>query len=272
MNIIFKDRAGKMLSLEQLTNDPALIYNNNKLTLIKDYDKARYENISTWYSAMFPLRGQPRRSTPGIYKTHIFDWFMDAYFKIFKNNFSDFYQGIYLKIKSKQFANQDLKFFYLARNYHLFNRSDKALLYYNELLRKFPESAYKKDTLFFMGILYFYILKDYDKAIYFFKLTVDIYPDKRVRAANYYLGLAYGYSEDKKESLSAYRNTDITKVKREVLRELIKYKTEELSIGGLKFTGGYLKNEDFNYRRSGIGGFARGGIFRQEKMGGYGFR
>jgi tetratricopeptide (TPR) repeat protein len=145
---------------------------------------------------------------------------------------------MYLKIKSRQFSDQDLKFFYLARNYHLFNRSDKALLYYNELLRNFPESAYKKDTLFFMGILYFDIFKDYNKAIYFFKLTVDIYPDKWVRPANYYLGLAYGHIEDKKESLSAYRNTDITKVKREALRELIKYKTEELSIGCLKFTGG----------------------------------
>lgn len=224
MNIILKDSRGNNVSLEQLSDNEGLIYSNTKLSTLKNYDIAQYENLLQLYSRVFPLPAQPIRSTPIIYKSHIFDFIIDSYFKIFKYQFSNFYQDIYLKLKAKKITDDDLKLFFMARNYHLFYRKDLTQTYYDALLTKYPLSRYREDAVFFSGVFNFELTKDFVKSIKLFKLITDKPDANWSKSAYYYLGKAYSFIDDKAASMSAYAKAGAYKLTPQIIEEMLEYR------------------------------------------------
>lgn len=223
MNIIFTDDKGNKVTLEQISAAPGLISNNKKLIALKGFRVKDYENLVDFYSRMFPLPAQPRRSTPNVYQVHIFDRVADFYFKVFKYNFFNFYQGLYLKLKTANFTKLDARLFFLARNYHLAQRTKLAQNYYNRLLDQYPDSILAQDAIFFYGMFNFEI-KDYNKAAYFFNAILARYPEKWKSASYYYLGLIYKQNGDKNGYFLAFRNTDINKLEAGEIEEYNKNK------------------------------------------------
>jgi len=221
MNTIFEDDKGNRLSLQEMSDNPLLAQNNKKLVALKEYDRSEYNRISGFYSVVFPMRLAPRRSTPTLYQTHILDYMLDIYFKLFKYGFSNFYQDLYLKVKKGNLEKDDFRLFYLGRSYHLFYRKDAALKLYNTLLEKYPASDYAQDAIFFCGLLYF-DTKNFSGAARYFKLILEKYPGKWKNAAYYCLGRTYELMNDKENSLRAYRNADIYKLSAQTLEELNK--------------------------------------------------
>jgi hypothetical protein len=222
-NIIFEDSKGNKVSLEQMSNNPELIYNTRKIMALKEYDKNEYNNFVLWFSRMFPLTAEPRRSTPTLFQSHLFDYITDVYFKIFRYNFFNFYQDLYLKFKKSYCGEKDFRLFFMARNYHLAYRRDLALRYYNDLLREYPQSKYIEDTIFFCGIVYFE-KKNISQAIELFKNILDKHSPRWRSASYYYLGRSYDLSGNKEESIKAYQNAGIFKLSTQVLEELNEYK------------------------------------------------
>lgn len=221
INIIFRDDSGGMVSLDELSGNPSLIFNNKKIIALKEYDKATYDSLFTWYSRMFPLPAAPKRSTPVIYQSHLFDYIADIYFKILKHTFFDFYQDLYFSLNKEQAKQEDLKLFFMARNCHLSYRRGLALKYYHLLLKNFPQSKYIQDAVIFCGMLYFET-GDFLKSVEYLKLTLDKYPTKYKSIASYYLGKAYAFMGDKVERLTAYRNASTFNLSAEILEELNK--------------------------------------------------
>lgn len=217
-NIIFKDGKGSHLSLEQLSDNPDLIFDNKKVKILKEYSRQRYEDMVKWLIRMFPMPFEPDRSTPVMYQYHIFDKITGIYFKIFKNNFFNAYQDLYLTVK-KRYARDDFREFFIARSCHLSYRKDLALQHYNILLQKYPQGNYMEDTIFFKGVLYFE-MKNFPKAIEFLNLTLNKSSQKWKNAAHYYLGCAYEMAGQKEDSLKAYSNADIYKLSAEAIEEL----------------------------------------------------
>lgn len=219
MNIIFTDDKGNKVTLEQMSVDPGLIINNKKLIALKGYRVESYENLVKLYSRIFPMPLQPRRSTPNVYQVHIFDRITDFYFKVFKYNFFNFYQDLYLKLKTGNFIEDDARILFLARNCHLAYRNNLAQNYYKNLLEKYPSSIFVEDAIFFYGIFNFEN-RDYNKAAEFFNIILARYPGKWKSASYYYLGMIYKQSADKKEGLSAFFNTGINKLEAGEIEEL----------------------------------------------------
>ncbi len=218
MNIIFKDNSGNMVSLDEMSNNPRLIFNDKKLIALKEYNISQYGGSFAWYSRMFPIPAAPRRSIPVMHKYHIFDYIVDVYFKVFKYNFFNLYQDLYLKLNKNHSKGKDLSLFFEARNHHLCYRKDLALKYYNLLLKEYPQSKYIEDAIFFRGILYLG-MKDFPKAIESFKLISDKY-SKWKNAAYYYLGRSYDLIGNNEASLAAYSNTDTLNLSAQILEEL----------------------------------------------------
>lgn len=224
-NNIFIDSNKNMLSLAQISNNPELVYNDRRIIALKEYNKSEYDNFVAWFSRMFPLPIQPRKSKPIIFQSHIFDYITDIYFKIFGHIFFNLYQDIYLKFKKDYLRQNDFKLFFIARNYHLSYRKDLALKCYNALLKEHPQSKYIEDAIFFLGMLYFEE-KDFLKSIELFKSILDKYSSKWRSASYYYLGRSYELTGDKKNSSEAYRNASVFKISTQVLEELNRYRKE----------------------------------------------
>lgn len=218
LNIAYEDSRANYVSLEEMSRNPDLIYNNEKIVELKKFNKGFYEGFVQWYSRMFPIPSNPRRSTPVLLQVHIFDHLIDIYFAIFKYKFFNPYQNIYLNFK-KKYAGEDFRLFFMARNYHLAYRYDLALKYYNLLLENYPQSKYVQDAIFFTGILYFET-KNFDKAIEFFKLILEKFPQKWQSATFYYLGRTYEETGDKQASLLAYRRALWYNLSTQTLEEL----------------------------------------------------
>lgn len=218
-NNIFRDSQGNMLSLEEISDHPELIYNDHRMLILKEYNKDEYNNFGVWFSRMFPMPALPRRSIPTMFQSHIFDYISDAYFKVFGYNFFNFYQDIYLKFKKNYSDQDDFRLFFMARNYHLSYRRDLAGKFYNALLKEYPQSKYIEDTIFFSGILYFEE-RNFSKSVEFLKVILDKYSQKWRNAAYYYLGQAYDFMGNKEESLKAYHNSDVFRLPMQVIEEL----------------------------------------------------
>jgi len=204
MNIIFKDKNGNCLTLEEISENPLIIQNQKKMLALEDYRPGASQKYISWYGSMLPMRQAPERSTPVIYQSHLVDWIVDAYYKIFKRNLFYAYQDLYLKIKKTE-QPEDFRLFFAGRNYHLGYRLTRAERKYIELLEKFPDSEYADDAIFFIGMLYFE-KGDYGQAIDYLTRVSAGKSSQWGIPVYYYLGRSYGLLGDTAESLKAYRN------------------------------------------------------------------
>lgn len=219
-NIIFKSSAGEMATLEQMSEQPGIILNNDKLLALKKIDKSGYDACVSWYGRMFPIANEPKRSKPDIDKLSVFHQLTKLYCRLLPAAYYNFYQDAYLFFTEREIKQDDLRLFHMARNYHLAYRKEPALKYYKDLLVKYPQSKYTQDAIFFLGIFYFDLEKDFPKAIACFKQIQEKYPDKWGKAAYYYLGKAYGMMNDKDVSFRSYESAGTEKLSVEALKQL----------------------------------------------------
>jgi len=234
-NIVFRDGRGRRLTLEELSDNPKLIFAQEKIAALKEYNVNEFESFFAWQSRMFPMPQEPRRSTPYMFQSHLLDYIADAYFKIFKSNFFNLYQDLYLKTRKSPSADDDAGLFFRARNYHLAYRKARALNSYNVLLEEYPESAYVEDAAFFRGVLY-YEMEDFPKAVESFNLIVNRYSPKWRAAASYYLGMGYDLMGEKDRSLVVLSNASIYKLSTQTIEKLSKKGSQnnELVMGDFK--------------------------------------
>jgi len=219
MNIIFKDKNGNCLTLEEISENPSIIQNQKKMLALEDYRPGAAQHYISWYGSMFPLRQPPERSTSVIYQRHLLDWIAGTYFKIFGRNFFFTYQDLYLKMK-KVDQPKDFRLFFSARNYHLTNRLELAKLAYSELLEKIPDSIYAEDAVFFSGMLYF-DKGDYQRAVDYFTQIISNNTLKWSNPAYFYLGRSYDEIGDSTESIRAYsRMSVIYQLSPEILEKI----------------------------------------------------
>lgn len=211
-NLIPHDASGKRLSLEDLSGNPDLIQDTKKLIALKIYDNAGYNSYIGFCHQVFPMPSEPRRSTPLMYQDHIFDYVVDIYFGLFKYRFFNIYQDLYLSVKKNRLVPKDFRLFYRARNYHLAYRRDLARKLYNIILKKYPESKFKQDTNFFLGMLYFEE-KRFPEAIVLFRL-ISSDPDY------YYLGKSYEFMGNTEAALETYSNLDMHKLPTQIIEQL----------------------------------------------------
>jgi len=218
-NIIFKDDKASHFSLQELSDHPDLIGNQKKMIALKRYEPATYWHLCSWFSRMFPMPAALQRSVPTISQAHILDRIGDGYFKLFKRRFFNAYQDLYLKFKVRYSGQNDFRLFFMARNYHLAYRQGLALKYYRALLEKYPQTKFREDAIFFLGMLYFEG-GDFSKMI---ELYSREHPAKWRNAVYGYLGKAHNLIGNKQASIEAYRKSDIFRLPTEILEELAIY-------------------------------------------------
>jgi tetratricopeptide (TPR) repeat protein len=223
--VIFRDRPGRYLSLEELSDNPRLIAENARLLASE-----KIKGItSDYYRDKFPLSCPPRRSEPGTQDLTVFDYLTMGYIRLFGRIFINPMQDMYLAIKTKGMP-QDYKIFYLARNYSLYYRSGPAKRYYNLLIEKYPSSPYAEDGIFFLGLLYIGQEHGYQNGIEILEGLLSRYPDSRWAAyVNLYLGLAYDGLGDSARADAHYAKAPDSKLDTEVIYRLIRRPQESKS-------------------------------------------
>lgn len=220
LNIIYSDEKGDFATLKQLSDNPQLILNDRKMLALNVYDPFIHDDLAKTFGILFPMPLEPRRSVPTIKQAHPLDYMVDIYYRLFGKSFLNMYQDFYLKHKMDYKAKDDLKLFFMARNFHLAYRTDLAKNYYNILLEKYPKSDYAKDAIFFLGVLHSET-GNYDKSIKLLKILSEEH-GKWKSAANYYLGKIYAALGKERESLDCYYKADSLKLDADTIEALNK--------------------------------------------------
>lgn len=231
-NFAFEDESANRLSLEEISKNIDLMRNDKKIIALEKCAKDAGSGVVKWYARMFPMPLQPKRSQPVIFQAHILDYIVDVYFKIFKYNFFNFYQDLYLKFKKKYSAKDDFRLFFIARNYHLAYRNELALKYYSCLLKEYPQSKFIEDAIFFCGMLYFE-MENFPNSEELFKLILDKYSSKWTNAVYYYLGLVYRAMGNRQASIDAYCKSDLLRLPIKTIEEISRHNSEntDASVG-----------------------------------------
>ena len=176
-NTYFKLADGEYATLDDLSRDPQIILNHNKLRELEKTNKDEYETQKAWYESMFPMPMPPRRSGIFTNRVNIFDRVFDLYTYLFGKSFTYSYQDAYLKRKLASFKKEDYRLFFAAKNYKFYGRRDLAINAYKKLTSDFPDSEYFDDSLFFLALLYIDIDKNYAAAISTLNNLLTKYPN-----------------------------------------------------------------------------------------------
>jgi hypothetical protein len=195
--------SGKLATLEELSANPDLIFRHRRMLAIQQRDPAAYEASVNNYRRMFPLPAEPQRSSSKLKRTSPFDRVGFVYFALFRGGFVRVYQDLYLWIKTMPLPAED-KIYYRARNYHLVQRSDRAISAYKELLKLYPDGKYAERSALFLSFVYAEQKQDLNSAI---EALLPLAAKKESlyrKYALYYLGQycrALGRSEEAQEYL-----------------------------------------------------------------------
>jgi hypothetical protein len=215
--VIFRDRTGQYLSLEELSAHPEWIATNYRLVAMKRLTG----NSNDYYNSKFPMHYPPRRSDIRLEDLSIYDHLTRLYVRLFKEGFSDFYQDVYLGRKAKDLA-ADYRLFYLAHNYHLHYRRALAKSCYNVLIEQYPASTYRQDAIFFLGLLYIKQNENYKMGIEVLEYLLGQYPDTKWLAyVNFYLGKAYDNLGNTKQADFYYSRAAQNELDMEIINRLI---------------------------------------------------
>ncbi|MFA4843168.1 MAG: transglutaminase domain-containing protein [Candidatus Omnitrophota bacterium] len=220
--VIFRDQLGRYLSLQEISDHPAFISANYRLSALE-----RFTGVSSsYYSDKFPLSCQPRRSEVSLKDLTIFDYLTMGYARLFRDKFSSLYQDAYLFLKTKAFV-PDYNLFYRARNYQLYYRSDLAKQHYNALIEEYPHSQYLQDSIFFLSLLYINQDGNNKAGIDLLEALLLKYPDtKWVAYVNFYLAKAYDKIGNTSQASADYLKAAQDELGVEVIYRLTREKEE----------------------------------------------
>ncbi len=136
------------------------------------------------------------------YKRKIVYNILNFLYPIF-SNFRNIYQDIYLFFSTLN-QQKNEKLFKIARHYQLYNRFDKAIIYYKKL-QKIKNYKYNDRTLYLLSLIY---IKQ--NKIELAKKTlinlVSKYPNSSIKDIAYYLLYLYSKNKDEKNNFLSKSN------------------------------------------------------------------
>jgi len=203
-NCYYTTILGGPASIEDLSKNPYLIFDNRRWQEIKRQSEAGFNNKVTYYQRMFPVPMPPQRSSSKIKRITLFDRIGFIYYATLGDTFLRPYQDYYLKIKTEDMHGAE-KLYYYARNYQLTYRSDESIALYNQLIGSYPDAPYFNKSVIFLSFVYMDQKKDYPLAIKTLGILADGPPGPYKNYALYYMGRCYqllGQDERSQEYLN----------------------------------------------------------------------
>lgn len=184
----YLDAAGEWAGLESVT--PELVTRLPDVSLIKQVNEPLYRNISDVAQRTLPLRHNPQRSDDFLGEKHIFDFAAATYVKLFGERFANSYQDAYLKRYLPTISDPVDRRWQEARNYHLYQRREKAEPLYRAILTDPSASKYhERSTLFLARLLI--RSQRFAEAAATLEAFVQRYPDEHWQ----YFQLAFCYEQ-----------------------------------------------------------------------------
>ncbi|MFH1202307.1 MAG: transglutaminase domain-containing protein [Candidatus Omnitrophota bacterium] len=193
--IYYKD-GKEWARLEEVT--PQLISKLPRVSIMMQ-DKDAYNNFMDFTARIFPLPRAPTRSDDFVKDRHIFDFMADAYVNVFGLNFAYWYQDIFLKRQIHEIKVPVERLWYEARNYDLYQRTQKAEVLYREIIVNYSDSNYYDKTAFFLSLLLMRQERYEEAREVLNKLLIKKSHTAWRDYANFYLALCY-------EKLGNFRN------------------------------------------------------------------
>lgn len=212
----------KLAALDDLSNDPGLIFKHKRMLKIKELRPREYADKCAWYKSIFPVPQAPQRSKSKTKRISVFDRVGFLYYDIFGKNFLRAYQDAYLKCRggfsrpaprgeggiSPEFpvrlagqtrpyspegteADKAQALYYTARSYQLTKRTDEAIRAYDQLLRLAPDAELADKARIFYSFIYMDDRADYPRAINILSALVDQPQNIYAKYALYYTGACY---------------------------------------------------------------------------------
>ena len=216
MNGLMFQKKAQNLTLEDIQNHPRLI-------LYKKYFPEKYKQTLQWYQTFIPLRKESLKHLHegltaydiNIKDTnkHMICLTLKYFMFLFGDHFLHFFQDHWLHHKVRTLTPQEYQLdqvtpdfitYFKARNYHLYNRYEKAKPLYEKMIQDYPQSRYTDDALFFLGKLY--LKTDHlQKAIEVFQDLEKTYPNSGwLITAHFFKGTAYEKMNNYENALNEY--------------------------------------------------------------------
>lgn len=177
----YTTESGELATLEDLSDDPGLILKNKRM---------QKKGMPEIYKKMFPIPIAPNRSSSKVKRITPFDRVSFLYYCIFGKKFLQFYQDLYLKIKTKNMDERE-RLYYIARDYQLVYRTEEAIQAYNGFIKHYPEGLYSNRAVLFLAFIYMDQKKDYAKVIETLWSLANRQEEVYEKYALYYIGKCY---------------------------------------------------------------------------------
>ena len=105
---------------------------------------------------------------------------------------------VFIWLTNGGFVSDEVQVYSKGAEFAESGRKDFAFMYYNELLRSYPDSKYREQALFATGEYYFQV-SEFCEAAVVFKEFLDVYPKskKRLYAFAYLLSIAQRNQDEK---------------------------------------------------------------------------
>ena len=150
-NMRFTRNTGEWVGLEEIT--PELVEQLRTVQIFRTMNPRAFENISEIARRTFPLPMPPKRSDDFVEDKNVFDGEIAAYFRLLGRPFAHWYQDRFLERRLADMEDPLARLWYTARNYHLYQRCDKAEPLYRELLARDAQGRYTERATLFLGRL-----------------------------------------------------------------------------------------------------------------------
>lgn len=212
LGLMFLDNKNELLTLDEVQINKNFrdyfdfIDLNEDIYNKKYFKKLFIPNDIRWQNGISPIFTNYRSYD---YSRILLEKYSDLLFTLFGKYYYNIYQDTYLKLhldtslqnsfESWKFPNnyieaddkkeyESFKNFFIARNYDLSNRPEKAKIYYEKSIGYSEQSFWSDESIYYLGKLLFNS-KKYDLSISLLTKLQENYP--RYSKVNYYLGLNY---------------------------------------------------------------------------------
>ncbi|MFA5316116.1 MAG: hypothetical protein WC369_01675 [Dehalococcoidales bacterium] len=210
-SLVIRGKDGEITSYREICEDPSLLPGSARMGMLK---KACPEEFA-------PVAGYLGKNVfnPGIIKPVVWNSpakckgtakrllsaALDAYTSLFGKRFSNIYQDAYMRIYSgKSTYNKD---YFLARNYDIYGRTEKAIYHYRKFIGGSPDDADRHAATLFLSIIYTNT-GDYKAAIEALRMMADgPGSSKWGPTVNYWLGYNYELQDDRERAEGRYRES-----------------------------------------------------------------
>jgi len=219
---LISDQIGLIKALDGKKSSNGIFYDGDYTKIYIPTEK-RYINgegdeflINRRYTPLRELIEEYSKLVYLIMGKSYFHWFQDIYLETEKiENMAD-PENLWVTNYSKNNQKNDKSFvlFYKARNYDITNRIDKAKIYYENIIEKYPKSYWSKEAKFYLAIALYRNENYVDAEALFFDLyNINFLLNNEV---GYYLGLINNYKKNYLEASKLFSSSTLNHSKVEL--------------------------------------------------------